>query len=105
MSNQTPTTSQVIEPKKEEFNAKKYVKNGLTEEDIVEIKEAFDLFDADKSGQIDIEELRQALKNLGIETKNQTLQKMIADLDTDKSGKISFEEFFEMMGAKINSDV
>jgi centrin-1 len=104
MSNVTNPTSQVIESKKEEFNAKKYEKNGLTEDEVLEIKEAFDLFDGDKSGQIDIEELRQALKSIGIESKNQALKNMMADLDKDKSGKIIFDEFMTIMDAK-NSHV
>ena len=56
------------------FDTKNYEKNGLTEDEVLEIKEAFDLFDTDKSGEIDVNELKQALMNLGIDTKNQTLQ-------------------------------
>jgi centrin-1 len=39
--------------KKSGFNAKNYEKPGLTEDEIVEIKEAFDLFDTDGGGSID----------------------------------------------------
>jgi centrin-1 len=91
-----------VEPKKEEFNPKKYEKNGLTEDEILEIKEAFDLFDGDKSGEIDTDELKTALKNLGIDAKNQTLTNMMKDLDADGSGKIDFDEFIEMMTAKMS---
>ena len=68
----------------------------------MEIKEAFDLFDTDKSGEIDVEELKNALKNLGIDAKNQTLANMMADLDKDKSGQIDFNEFIDMMTAKMS---
>ena len=88
--------------KKEEWNPKKYEKNGLTEDEVMEIKEAFDLFDSDRSGEIDSEELKQALKNLGIDSKNQTLANMMADLDKDGSGKIDFDEFINMMTAKMS---
>ena len=88
--------------KKTEFNPKNYEKNGLTEDEVMEIKEAFDLFDSDKSGEIDTDELKQALKNLGIDAKNQTLSNMMADLDKDGSGKIDFAEFIEMMTAKMS---
>ena len=88
--------------KKEEFDPKKYEKNGLTEDEVMEIKEAFDLFDTDKSGEIDVEELKNALKNLGIDAKNQTLANMMADLDKDKSGQIDFNEFIDMMTAKMS---
>ncbi len=88
--------------KKNEFDPKKYEKNGLTEEEVMEIKEAFDLFDNDKSGTIDTNELKQALKNLGIDAKNQTLTNMMADLDKDNSGTIDFDEFIDMMTAKMS---
>ena len=35
------------------FNAKSYEKPGLSEEEILEIKEAFDLFDIESTGSID----------------------------------------------------
>ena len=41
------------------FNAKQYERPGLTEEEIIEIKDAFDLFDNDGSGTIDPKELKQ----------------------------------------------
>ena len=52
------------------FDTKNYEKNGLTEDEVLEIREAFDLFDTDHSGEIDVAELKQALMNLGIDTKN-----------------------------------
>jgi len=99
MNRSKPTQQQ---PKKEEWSAKKYEKNGLTEDEVLEIKEAFDLFDGDKSGEIDTDELKAALKNLGIDAKNQTLANMMTDLDKDGSGKIDFEEFIDMMTAKMS---
>jgi Ca2+-binding EF-hand superfamily protein len=35
------------------FNPSKFVRPGLNEDEIVEIKEAFDLFDTDGGGEID----------------------------------------------------
>ena len=42
----------------------------LTEDEVEEIKEAFDLFDTDGSGSIDPKELRAAMQSLGFEAKN-----------------------------------
>ena len=39
--------------KAKQFNAKAYERPGLTEEEVMEIKEAFDLFDTDGGGSID----------------------------------------------------
>jgi len=44
------------------------VKPGLTEEDVRKIKEIFDIFDYDKSGEISPEELKNAITALGMET-------------------------------------
>merc|ERR1711977_638201 len=66
-----------------------------------EIKEAFDLFDTDGSGNIDIKELTIAMKALGCEPKPGEIEKMIADVDDDGSGEIGFPEFLAMMTHKI----
>ena len=39
--------------KSKQFNAKAFQRPGLTEEEVLEIKEAFDLFDTDGGGSID----------------------------------------------------
>lgn len=39
--------------KPNEFNARAFERPGLTEEEVMEIKEAFDLFDTDGGGTID----------------------------------------------------
>ena len=83
---------------KSKFNANKYIRPGLTEDEIEEIKEAFDLFDTDGSGSIDPKELRAAMQSLGFEAKNQTIYQMITDLDKNKSGNIDFEEFLGQYG-------
>ena len=87
---------------KANFETKAYEKNGLTEDEVMEIKEAFDLFDTDKSGEIDVGELKQALTNLGIDAKNQTLQNMLADIDKNGNATIDFDEFIDMMTAKMS---
>lgn len=84
------------------FEPKTYEKNGLTEDEVLEIKEAFDLFDTDKSGQIDTNELKKALQQLGIDAKNQTLQNMLADIDKNGNQEIDFDEFIDMMTAKMS---
>jgi len=49
------------------------VTNGLTEDEVMEIKEAFDLFDMDGEGTIDPKELKVAMQSLGFEAKNTTI--------------------------------
>lgn len=80
---------------------KKQSRQGLTEEQKQEIREAFDLFDTDGSGTIDAKELKVAMRALGFEPKKEEIKKMIADIDKDGSGTIDFEEFLQMMTAKM----
>merc|ERR1712216_626099 len=83
------------------FNAGGKKQKELTEEQKQEIKEAFDLFDTDGSGEIDSKELKVAMRALGFEPKKEEIQKMIADVDDDGSGTIGYEEFLKMMTHKI----
>merc|ERR1712080_769083 len=59
-------------------------KGGLSEEQMDEIREAFNLFDGDQSGAIDVRELKAAMRALGFEVKNEELKKMVSDVDNDK---------------------
>jgi len=72
--------------------AKVVERPGLTEEEVEEIREAFNLFDTDGSGTIDPKELKSAMQSLGFEAKNATIYQMISDIDKDGSGAIDFDE-------------
>ncbi|XP_078602398.1 uncharacterized protein LOC144876708 isoform X1 [Branchiostoma floridae x Branchiostoma japonicum] len=74
----------------------------LTEEQKQEIREAFDLFDADGSGTIDVKELKVAMRALGFEPKKEEIKKMISDIDKDGSGTIDFNDFLTMMTQKMS---
>jgi Ca2+-binding EF-hand superfamily protein len=58
----------------------------VTQDQKQEIREAFDLFDADGSGSIDAKELKVAMRALGFEPKKEEIKKLMADIDTDGSG-------------------
>ncbi|RLN32778.1 hypothetical protein BBJ28_00023281 [Nothophytophthora sp. Chile5] len=55
-----------------------------------------------KSTMRDPKELKAAMQSLGFEAKNQTIYQMIGDIDKDGSGSIDFEEFLDMMTAKMS---
>lgn len=72
----------------------------LTDEQREEIKEAFDLFDQDGSGEIDMKELKVAMRALGFEPKKEELRKMMAEISNDR-GVITFEDFLRLMTVKL----
>lgn len=106
-------------------------KTKLTKEQENEIREAFSLFDTDNSGRywvlqthakknpssrvllhrlsfrfsfvgtIDANELKIAMKALGLEPNDNEIKQMIDEIDKDGSGTIDYDEFFEMMTAKM----
>ncbi|XP_030763646.1 caltractin [Sitophilus oryzae] len=73
----------------------------LGEEEKNNIKEAFDLFDSEGCGKIDAKDLKVAIRALGFEPKKEEIKKMIADIDKDGTGKISYEDFLELMSMKM----
>merc|ERR1719380_333568 len=79
---------------------KAFERPGLTEDEIEEIREAFNLFDTDGSGMIDPKELKAAMQSLGFESKNPVIYAMIADLDTT-GGQIDFDEFLDAITQKL----
>ena len=53
------------------------------------------------AGTIDPKELKSAMQSLGFEAKNATIYQIIGDIDKDGSGAIDFDEFLDMMTAKM----
>eukprot|EP00794_Sanderia_malayensis_P019948 gene19948-21902_t len=75
----------------------KNVADQLTSQDIRDLRMVFDVFDADKSGFIDQNELTKACKILGFSIKKDDIKKMMNDVDADKSGQVDFNEFLELI--------
>ena len=74
---------------------------GLTEDEVEEIREAFNLFDTDGAGAIDPKELKAAMQSLNFEQKNPTIFQMIAELEKEHSGPIDFETFLDGITSKL----
>merc|ERR1712212_363575 len=77
-------------------------KKELTEEQKAEIREAFDLFDSDGAGTINIKELKVALRALGFEPKKEELKALIQEVDADANGAIDFNDFMKIMSQKMH---
>ena len=74
----------------------------LSEEQKQEIKEAFDLFDTDKTGTIDYHELKVAMRALGFDVKKQEVLALMKEFDREGSGQIEYHDFLEIMTGKIS---
>uniref|UniRef100_A0A286X9I3 EF-hand domain-containing protein n=1 Tax=Cavia porcellus TaxID=10141 RepID=A0A286X9I3_CAVPO len=74
----------------------------LTEEQKQEIREAFDLFDADGTGTIDVKELKVATRVVGLEPKKEEIKKMISEIDKEGTGKMNFSDFLTVMTQKMS---
>eukprot|EP01060_Flectonema_neradi_P003689 TRINITY_DN1238_c1_g1_i1.p2 TRINITY_DN1238_c1_g1~~TRINITY_DN1238_c1_g1_i1.p2 ORF type:complete len:148 (+),score=36.08 TRINITY_DN1238_c1_g1_i1:57-500(+) len=67
-----------------------------------QIKEAFNLFDADGSGAVDLEEMSLAMKGLGFEIPKNELLEMVKAIDKDGNSLIEFDEFEKMVTEKMS---
>ena len=57
------------------------------------MRETFDELDEEKNGKIEIQNVRHLLDRMGGKHSEEQVKKYMEELDTDKSGDISFEEF------------
>ncbi|KAF5206380.1 Calmodulin-related protein [Thalictrum thalictroides] len=73
----------------------------LTEEQIIEFEEAFNLFDKDGDGCITIDELATVIRSLDQNPTEEELLDMINEVDVDGNGTIEFEEFLNLMAKKM----
>ena len=70
--------------------------DSLTDEKMLELKEAFEMFDRDKDGLINSKELGNILRSLGHDPSDIELNDMISDVDSDEDSKIDFNEFIQL---------
>eukprot|EP00842_Homolaphlyctis_polyrhiza_P001481 jgi/Hompol1/2333/HPOL_002175-RA len=77
---------------------RKEIKNmNLSNEEREYYVEAFCIFDLDGSGTIDVDELGEVMKSLGLEVSEKEILKMMQQIDDDCSGEISITEFVQLM--------
>ena len=62
-------------------------------DDMAYIREAFNLFDKDSDGTIDLHEMKAVMNDLGRTVSEEELEEMMEEVDTDGNGSIDFEEF------------
>ena len=85
-----------LKAKYSDLNLNQYTDYGFTQTEILRLKEAFDLFDIEEKGILDINTLQKSLNELGIMSKNKDLQ----NLDMEGKKEIDFNTFVELFGAR-----
>lgn len=79
-----------------------YARNGLTKDEINELKAAFDLFDIKGEGYIDAKELKATMESLEMQSKNKMVYNIIESIP---NGRLNFDQFLDMMTTRIaNTD-
>ena len=83
--------------KKAKPGAAKPKKKDIDPQAEAELREAFELFDKDRSGSIDKEELGLVMKSLGQDLSDSDLATLYVQMDPSGDGSIDFEEFKELI--------
>jgi len=65
-----------------------------------ELREAFRLFDKERNGFISRDSMKALLREIDDKLTEAELNAAIDEIDEDGSGKIEFEEFFELMAGE-----
>jgi calmodulin len=76
----------------------------LSEQELAEFREIFNLVDLDHGGSISSDELGRLMEILGIKASPEELADMIAEIDIDGNGDIDFNEFLLVMTKKVQGD-
>ncbi|CAN6372692.1 unnamed protein product [Urochloa humidicola] len=73
--------------------ALKVIAENLSPEETKGLKQMFNNLDTDKSGTIEVEELKEGLRKLGSKISEAEVQKLMEAVDVDRSGSIDYTEF------------
>jgi len=77
----------------------------MNEQQIVELREAFTLFDTNDDGMLDSKDLFSTYKKLGIIISESDIKEIIKAVDKENKGKISFQDFLDVtMSASVYKD-
>lgn len=85
-----------LKAKYSNFDLTPYIEYGFTQTEILRLREAFDLFDTQEKGILDISQLEKGLNDLGIMSKNKDLK----NLYEQGKNEIDFNTFVEIFGSR-----
>ena len=95
LSSKTPSQSQ---------SKKVEIQKVVVKSDGDEIKDAFELFDSNGEGKINVREIRGAMQSIGYDEKNPTVYEVITELDNPRSknsGGATFNDFCQTVNYRV----
>lgn len=87
------------------FDPKAYLKPGLTEQDVVHLREVFMAFDFDEDGFLNPLDIRSALTKHGYQAKKDTAHHLVGEYDLSMNGALDFNDFVAMCSRNHNQEV
>ncbi|EAN84774.1 putative calmodulin [Trypanosoma cruzi] len=79
--------------------------HSISQKELDEFREMFDLVDTNHSGRITRGELRKLIKTLQLRPTEQELEQMFSDAEANESAnEINFDEFVALMSRRLQSD-
>lgn len=77
--------------------SQKKMSKDLTDEQLAEIKEAFDLYDKNQQGKISVDMIGTVIRSVGRNPTQQEVKEMIEDADPEKTGFVTYEQFLKLV--------
>ncbi len=98
------TIKQFSEPNEsaDDFDPRPFLRPGLTEKDVFQIREVFETFDADGDGVLNPMEIRAAMTRFGFNAKKETVFNILSEYDEEQNGELSFTSFINMCAKNHN---
>merc|ERR1719384_379247 len=86
--------------KRGSFDWRRYERPGLMQDEIEEMKQAFDLFDVEGTQRINPRDLRGSIQALNLR-RSQVVQHLLSDLERQGARPLDFPGFLDLMTAKM----
>ena len=84
--------------------AEEEIKDGLSNEEIEEIKNAFDKYDLEKTGKIKPKQFLKEMSSMGFNIKAPYIYKLIRELNTEeaeKNGGVPIDDIYKVINNKL----
>ena len=75
----------------------------LSEQEICELHEAFNIFDVESDGSIEINSLMMLMNSLRQYPTKEELDKIIKEIDVNNEGQIYFNQFLKIMAKRLKN--